>query len=560
MDAQTRVGWKFTVRRAAVLLMLVLVALSGVLGERPAPAAAQTPSTTSLSYQGQVFNNGARFTATCSFQFALYDAATGGNAVGPTQTVDNVSVRDSYFSLQLDFGASPFGGGARYLDLAVKCPPETSFTPMTSRIPLTAVPMALSAPWSGLTGVPTNLSFLSSPTTCKDGQVAKWNSTASAWACGEVYAGSDTASSWNLNGNLGITPATNFLGTTDAVSMTFKVNNQTALRLSPGGASGTDTPNVIGGYSGNSVAKGVKGATIGGGGRADEHGVNTVTADYGTVGGGYNNTASWGDTVGGGYNNNAYSWSDGSAASGGSTVGGGTNNTASGNGGSTVGGGKINTASGYWATIGGGGHNTASNEASTVGGGGNNTASGSVATIGGGGYNIASGDWATIPGGYKAAASLYGQLAYASGSFTGLCCDAQGRGDAQTSVYVLRQITTALTPTELYLDGGYESPNPNQRLTLASGRTYAFSILVAAETSGGSQGAGYKIEGVIKNAGGTMSFIGTPTTTVLGEDNSSWDVQVAADDTNKALVIKAIGAASTTIRWVATVRTTEVGY
>jgi hypothetical protein len=47
---------------------------------------------------------------------------------------------------------------------------------------------------------------------------------------------------------------------------------------------------------------------------------------------------------------------------------------------------------------------------------------------------------------------------------------------------------------------------------------------------------------------------------VLGEDDSAWDATVEADNTNDALVIKVTGSASATIRWVATVRTTEAGH
>ena len=64
------------------------------------------------------------------------------------------------------------------------------------------------------------------------------------------------------------------------------MNGARALRLEPNATS----PNVIGGYSGNTVTGGVAGATIGGGGPAGRS--NQVAAIYGTVGGGLGNTAS----------------------------------------------------------------------------------------------------------------------------------------------------------------------------------------------------------------------------------------------------------------------------
>jgi len=134
------------------------------------------------------------------------------------------------------------------------------------------------------------------------------------------------------------------------------------------------------------------GATIAGGGY--ELNPNSVTADFGTVGGGYGNRAGppAGSPLG------PYPWP---------TVGGGNGNTAS-NDGSTVGGGVENTASGEISTVGGGGHNISSGDESTVGGGYGNQASGLKATIAGGGWtdnshpetrNRATDDFGTIGGG-----------------------------------------------------------------------------------------------------------------------------------------------------------------
>lgn len=181
--------------------------------------------------------------------------------------------------------------------------------------------------------------------------------------------GTYVSSSWDLLGNAGTNPTTNFLGTTDAAALTLKVNNETALRIVPATVAYWGvSPHIIGSYSGNSVSPGLAGATISGGGSvAQDCGPNynlpcsnQVNGNFGTVGGGMGNTAS--DA---------------------SIVGGGTSNTASG-GYATVAGGDKNTASGYFAAIGGG-----------IG----NTASGSLyATIPGGYYNIASGNYSFAAG------------------------------------------------------------------------------------------------------------------------------------------------------------------
>jgi hypothetical protein len=113
--------------------------------------------------------------------------------------------------------------------------------------------------------------------------------------------------------------------------------------------SNATSPNIIGGYSGNSVTAGIVGAVIGGGGTGDH--TNRVTDNYGTVGGGYLNQA--GDDTSSDMQN------------------------------ATVGGGRSNLANNIFATVGGGSFNTASGAFSTVGGGYSNTAQGDYSYAGG---------------------------------------------------------------------------------------------------------------------------------------------------------------------------------
>jgi len=143
------------------------------------------------------------------------------------------------------------------------------------------------------------------------------------------------------------------------------------------------SPNLIGGYNGNSVSAGVVGATVGGGGGSfgSRH---FITDNYGTVGGGEANSA--GDFTG--------TTNDAAHA----TVAGGFVNKASGQF-SSVGGGDGNEASAQWATIAGGRLNEANGSTATVGGGQGNTASMPSATIAGGYFNEATADYATVCGG-----------------------------------------------------------------------------------------------------------------------------------------------------------------
>jgi trimeric autotransporter adhesin len=259
---------------------------------------------------------------------------------------------------------------------------------------------------------------------------------------------------WQLGGNN--VAAGQFLGSTNNQPVEIWANGQRAFRLEPVGASAalgngilTGAPNVIGGSPVNFVSSGVVGAVIGGGGATNYGGssyTNSVSSDFGTVGGGGANTADGlGATVGGGYDNTANGYNFGYATvSGGygnnatndyATAGGGFDNTASGEvavvgggydntaGGTaaTVGGGYDNTASGAAAFIGGGGFasgvpsgNTASGPASVIGGGLGNIASGAASVIGGGLGNTNTGNYATIPGGYLNTAS--GFYSFAAGT------------------------------------------------------------------------------------------------------------------------------------------------
>ncbi|MFC1805743.1 tail fiber domain-containing protein, partial [Planctomycetota bacterium] len=200
---------------------------------------------------------------------------------------------------------------------------------------------------------------------------------------------------WLLGGNS--VAADESLGTTSDFALNIVVNGARALRLEPTATS----PNLIGGHSENNVTAGLGGATISGGGASGD--ANSVTDDWGTVGGGSQNTAGRYATVGGGLGNTA----SGNRA----TVPGGAGNTAQGQY-SFAGGGYENEANGDYASVGGGYENEANGDYASVGGGYSNTA-GYAATVGGGNDNTASGDTATVGGGESNSAN--GEAATAGG-------------------------------------------------------------------------------------------------------------------------------------------------
>jgi len=266
---------------------------------------------------------------------------------------------------------------------------------------------------------------------------------------------------WGLTGNARTNPATDFLGTTDNVALDIRVNNLRVMRYEPNATS----PNVIGGFSGNTVTAGVIGATIAGGGQTDD-GLgdpdnNRVTDDYGTIGGGRGNQT--GDDAG--------TTTDQPSA----TIGGGSFNTASGLS-STVSGGQSNTASGVHSTVGGGFLNTASGNPSTVGGGQLNTASGVHSTVGGGSNSMASGQWSTVPGGRLNQAG--GNSSFAAGTRAKVRDEAAaGDADGDEGTFVWADSTgsdfTSTGPDQFLIRAaggvGINTNSPNGTLHVQSG-------------------------------------------------------------------------------------------
>lgn len=161
---------------------------------------------------------------------------------------------------------------------------------------------------------------------------------------------------------------------------------------------------------------------------------------------------------------------------------------------------------------------------------------------------LAENGFAVGPG---ANAALYGQRAYANGTFA-------KAGDAQYGIYIVRNITTDAIMTELYLDGVAKT----QSVILSDNSAFVFDILVVGcRTDGIKQGAGYRFVGVALKLGtGTISFIGSPSKTVIGETVKAWDANIIANTSNDSIQIMVAGAAASPINWVATVQTTEVTF
>jgi len=114
-----------------------------------APLLAQTPATTTFTYQGRLADAALPLSGAVDLRFRLFDALSGGSQVGPVLCADDVTVADGLFRTELDFGA--FGNQARYLEIEVRagsgapCGDPSGFTLLEPRQQLTAAPFALFA-------------------------------------------------------------------------------------------------------------------------------------------------------------------------------------------------------------------------------------------------------------------------------------------------------------------------------------------------------------------------------------------------------------------------------
>jgi len=160
--------------------------------------------------------------------------------------------------------------------------------------------------------------------------------------------------------------------------------------------------------------------------------------------------------------------------------------------------------------------------------------------------NVASGA-NSIATGEGASTSLYGAQVHANGSFA-------NPGDAQSGKYILRTITSNGSTTETFLDG------TSARIVLPNNSAFTYTAQVVARRTDqtGFEGA-WKIEGLISRdaSAATTTLVGNRSKTILTKP-TGWNVEVAADTANGALVFNVTGATSQTVRWVITVTTTEV--
>jgi hypothetical protein len=389
-----------------------------------------------FTYQGRVTDNGTNFTGLGQFKFALVTSTNSSQQATATATITSgfvtsitvVSGGSGYTSAPV-VTISGGGGSGATATASVSGGAVTSIMVNNAGSGYTNAPAVIIAPpppsvayttyWSN-DGTGTNgsepaaavgVSVAGGLFTVGLGDTTLANMSAIAVSLFtqpnlqlRIWFNDGVQGSTVLNPVQNLTPAPYAV----AADLTSSFAGGFSVRYNTNGA-----PDVIGGSPANFVSQGVIGATIAGGGSTN-YGTNSVTGNFGTVGGGRANTAGADATVGGGFCN--------TASSNYSTIAGGVCNTASGTA-ATVGGGFYGFASGDYSTVAGGYYNGATAFGATVSGGGhpgffgndNNIASGELATVPGGAGNTAAG-YASFAAGYRANAATDHSFVWSDGS------------------------------------------------------------------------------------------------------------------------------------------------
>jgi hypothetical protein len=155
--------------------------------------------------------------------------------------------------------------------------------------------------------------------------------------------------------------------------------------------------------------------------------------------------------------------------------------------------------------------------------------------------------------GARAQADEYGKFVYGPYSLSG------SFGSSQIGTLILVGATTDATAK--VLTSNNSTAGTTNQLVLLDNSAHHFRVSVIARQNGtqGTTTAAYEFTGAIRRgANAASTTLLASSKTVLYEGVAGWDCVLSADTTNGALAVTVTGAASTNIRWVAKVESTEI--
>ena len=154
--------------------------------------------------------------------------------------------------------------------------------------------------------------------------------------------------------------------------------------------------------------------------------------------------------------------------------------------------------------------------------------------------------------GNEARSIIKGKIAYASEKFS-------QRGDGQGATYILYANTTNATVTNMSTN--ISTADDENQIIIPSGSSCTFhgTVVAQQQSSQGTAYAGWEIKGMLSNATGSPALALGNVSDMAAVSASSWNVSLATSFYG-GLEIKVTGESGHNIRWVANIRTSEVGY
>jgi hypothetical protein len=200
----------------------------------------------------------------------------------------------------------------------------------------------------------------------------------------------------------------------------------------------------------------------------------------------------------------------------------------------------------------------ASSVNSVIGGGANNTVSGSNGVVAGGSTNAVTAGAGWVPGGQQATTTPgVHRGAWSAGRFSTIS------GTAQEGFWLFRAATADATPVRLLADMATgATPSGQNSFNIADGTSYAVRGKVVARDQAGANTACWFVDLLVERNGATTVVGGGGAAIAPSLSTgtaSAWRLAIAADSAVNGVNITGTGAAATSIRWVASMGTAEVG-
>src|SRR6478672_2096241 len=97
---------------------------------------------TEFTYQGRLLFGDVPANGSYDFEFALFDAAAGGNQLGSNFPLSAVNVNNGVFSVRVDFG-NQFPGDSRFLEIHVRQSGGAAYSVLAPRQAISSAPYSI---------------------------------------------------------------------------------------------------------------------------------------------------------------------------------------------------------------------------------------------------------------------------------------------------------------------------------------------------------------------------------------------------------------------------------